>query len=48
VVGNSSQIVGINVTIPAEEQVKLPSWTDIKILMSINWKRNSSIDPKLN
>ncbi len=24
-------------TIPASEQVKIPVWTDIKILMTIQW-----------
>ncbi len=27
----------VNVTIPASEQVKIPVWTDIKILMTIQW-----------
>jgi hypothetical protein len=27
----------VNVTIPASEQVKIPVWTDIKVLMTIDW-----------
>ena len=27
----------VNVTIPASEQVKIPVWTDIKVLMTIQW-----------
>jgi hypothetical protein len=27
----------VNVTIPASEQVKIPVWTDIKVLMTIHW-----------
>lgn len=34
----------VNVTIPASEQFKIPVWTDIKVLMTIQW--SSSIFPQ--
>ena len=33
-----NSLTGIAVTIPASEQHKLPIWTDVKILMKIEWQ----------
>jgi hypothetical protein len=45
----TAQDLLVKVTIPMAEQIKIPVWTDIKILMSIDWtssKFGSSFESK--
>jgi hypothetical protein len=44
VINSGDSLVGINVTLTSEEQLKLPTWTDVKILMTLNWKSNSNFN----